>query len=142
MDLVEGVHFTVKMPEGGKKGYVYIRRKGLERAAWLSVHGSEDQRKLAAEFVKYILQKAEEKGEDVRKKVEEVVEEGKAWGSLTLEGFEKKVEVDGREHVVKVLGWSAELEEGEGGKKLLRIMITAEVGPRRGRAHDCGQRGA
>jgi hypothetical protein len=127
MDLVEGVHFTVKMPEGGKKGYVYIRRKGLERAAWLSVHGSEDQRKLAAEFVKYILQRAEEKGENVRKKVEKAVE-GKAWGSLTLEGFEKKVEVDGRGHVVKVLGWSAELEEGEGGKKLLRIMITAEVG--------------
>jgi hypothetical protein len=36
------------------------------------------------------------------------MEEGKARGSLTLEGFEKKVEVDGREHKVKVLGWSAE----------------------------------
>jgi nucleotide-binding universal stress UspA family protein len=76
MGLEEGRHFTVKMPKGGKKGYVNILRKGLEHIAWLSVHSSEDQRKLAAEFVKYILQRAEEKGEDVRKKVEEVVEEG------------------------------------------------------------------
>jgi hypothetical protein len=97
-------------------------------AAWLSVHGSERQRELAAKFVKYILQRAEEKGENMRKKVEKVVEEGETWGSLTLEGFEKKVEVNGSEHMVKVLGWSAELEEGEGGKKLLRIKIKAEVG--------------
>jgi len=124
--LEEGRHFTVKI-EGSGKGYVYILRKGLEHAAWLSVYGSEDQRKLAAEFVKNILQRAEEKGEDVRKKVEEVVEEGRARRSLTLEGFEKKVEVEGREHVVKVLGWSAELEESESGKLLLRIKITAEV---------------
>jgi hypothetical protein len=127
MRLEEGRHFTVKMPEGGKKGYVYILRKGLEHIAWLSVHVSEDQRKLAAEFVKYILQRAEEKGENVRKKVEEVVEEDKAWGFLTLEGFEKKVEVNGRKHMVKVLGWSAELEKDKGGRKLLRIKITAEV---------------
>jgi hypothetical protein len=39
MGLVEGVHFTVKVPKGGEKGYVSILRKGLERAAWLSVHG-------------------------------------------------------------------------------------------------------
>jgi Fe2+ transport system protein FeoA len=44
MGLVEGVHFTVKMPEGSGKGYVYIRREGLKHAAWLSVHASEDQR--------------------------------------------------------------------------------------------------
>jgi len=127
MGLEEGRHFTVKI-EGSGKGYVYILRKGLEHAAWLSVHGSEDQRKLAAEFVKYILQRAEEKDENVRKKVEKVVEEGKAWRSLTLEGFEKKVEVNGREYTVKVLGWSAELEGSESGKLLLRIKITAEVG--------------
>jgi len=39
MGLVEGRHFTVKMPEGGKAGYVRILREGLERVAWLSVHG-------------------------------------------------------------------------------------------------------
>jgi hypothetical protein len=31
--LVEGVHFTVKMPKGNRDGYVYIRREGLKRAA-------------------------------------------------------------------------------------------------------------
>jgi Fe2+ transport system protein FeoA len=54
MGLVEGVHFTVKMPEGGQAGYVLILKEGLAYAAWLSVNGSERQRELAAEFVKYI----------------------------------------------------------------------------------------
>ena len=55
------------------------------------------------------------------------MEEGKAWGSLTLEGFEKEVEVDGKKYVVKVKGGEA-VEEKQNGKKLLRIRITAEVG--------------
>jgi hypothetical protein len=55
------------------------------------------------------------------------VEEGKARGSLTLENFEKKVEVNGREYTVKVLGWGAELEKSQSGKKLLKIRITAEI---------------
>jgi hypothetical protein len=70
MGLEEGRHFTVKI-EGSGRGYVYIRREELKHAAWLSVHASEDQRKLAAEFVKYILQRAEEKGEKVRKSRED-----------------------------------------------------------------------
>jgi len=40
MGLEEGKHFTVKMSEEGRNGYVYIRREGLAYAAWLSVHGS------------------------------------------------------------------------------------------------------
>ncbi len=56
--LEEGVHFSVKMPEEGRDGYVHIRREGLAYAAWPSVHGSERQRELAAEFVNYILQRA------------------------------------------------------------------------------------
>jgi Fe2+ transport system protein FeoA len=40
MGLEKGVHFTVKMPEGGGKGYVSILREGLAYAAWLSVYGS------------------------------------------------------------------------------------------------------
>jgi len=115
--LKRGVHFSVKMPEGGEAGYVYIRSEGLAYAAYLSVHGKDkDQRELAADFVKIILQRAEEAGEDVRKKAEEIVEEGKAWGSLKLKGFEKKVEVDGNEHVVKVIDGSAELEESRRGR--------------------------
>ena len=125
--LEEGRHFTVKMPEGMEAGYVYVRREGLERAAWLSVHGSGEQQRLAAEFVSYILQRAREEGDAVYEKAREVVEEGKARDSLKLEGFEKKVEVDGKEYVVKVVGWGAEFDEGRSGKKLLRIKITAEV---------------
>jgi hypothetical protein len=121
------------MPEEGREGYVYIRREGLAYAAWLSVHGEdEDQRELAADFVKYILQRAEEAcgGAEpcaVYEKAKEIVEEGKAWGSLELEDFEKKVEVNGKTYVVKVKGGEA-VEEGEGDRKLLRIKIKAEVG--------------
>jgi hypothetical protein len=78
MGLVEGVHFSMKIPEGGKRGYVYIRREGLAYAAWLSVHGSEDQRKLAAEFIEYILQRAWEAGKEVYEKAKEIIEEGRA----------------------------------------------------------------
>jgi len=80
-----------------------------------------------AEFVEYILQRAKEKGEEVYEKAREIIEEGRARGSLRLEGFEGVVEVNGRKHVVKVIGWGAELEESRRGKKLLRIRITAEV---------------
>jgi Fe2+ transport system protein FeoA len=51
MGLVEGRHFAVKMPEGGEAGYVRILREGLAYAAWLSMYGSAEQRRLAVEFV-------------------------------------------------------------------------------------------
>jgi hypothetical protein len=124
MGLEEGKHFTVKKPEGGKAGYVSILREGLERAAWLSVHGSGD----VAKFVEYILQRAGEKGGAVHEKAEEVVRRGREVGSLKLEGFEK--EVDGR--LVRVIGGGAGLERSKSGKALLRIRITAEVGGVRG----------
>jgi hypothetical protein len=127
MGFEEGRHFSVKMPEDGKNGYISILREGLAYAAWLSVHGSEDQRKLAAEFVEYILQRAREAGNEVYEKAREIVDEGKARGLLTLRGLEKKAEVNGREHMVKVIDGGAEFDEGRGGKKLLRIKITAEV---------------
>ena len=125
--LVGSRHFTVKMPEEGRYGYVSILKEGLAYAAWLSVHGSDKQRRLVAEFVEYILQRAKEKGEEVYEKAREIIEEGRARGSLRLEGFEGVVEVNGRKHVVKVIGWDAELEESWSGKKLLSIRITAEV---------------
>ena len=123
MGLEGGRHFTVKMPEGGRDGYVSILKEGLERAAWLSIHGSGEQRRLAAEFVGYILERARKKGGAVYEKAEEVVEGGKAVGSLRLAGFER--EVDGR--LVKVLGGGAQPERGKSGRTLLRIKITAEV---------------
>jgi hypothetical protein len=126
--LEEDKHFTVKMPEkDGEEGYVCIRRKGLERAAWLSVHGEGEQQRLAADFVEHILKMAKDRGDDVRKKAEEIVMKGMERRSLGLVGFEREVKVNGKTYVVKVIGGGAEVEEGRGGGKLLRIKITAEV---------------
>jgi hypothetical protein len=87
MGLVKGVHFSVKMPEGGKVGYVSILKEGLAYAAWLSTRGKdEQQRRPAAEFVKYILKRAEKEGKDVLEKVNEIIEEGRSWGSQKLGG--------------------------------------------------------
>ena len=128
MGLEEGRHFTVKTPEEGHDGYVSILREGLERAARLSVRGKdEQQRRLAAKFVEYILRRAEKEGEKVCEKAQKIIEEGKAWGSLKLKDFEREVEVNGRRFVVKVISGGAEFDKGRGGRKLLRIKITAEV---------------
>jgi hypothetical protein len=127
MGLEKGWHFTVKMPEDGKPGHVYISKEGMAYTAWLSVYGEGKQRELAVEFVEYILRRAWEAGEKVYEKAKEIIEEGKARGSLKLEGFEKEVEVDGRRHKVKVIDGGAELDKSGGGKLLLRIRITAEV---------------
>jgi hypothetical protein len=116
MGLVEGEHFSAKMPEEGRDGYVSVLKEGLAYAAWLSVHGSGEQQKLAAEFVKYILQRARETGGNVYEKASKIIEEGMSRGSLRLEGFEKKVEVDGRRYVVKVIGGGAEFDEGRSGR--------------------------
>jgi hypothetical protein len=127
MGLKEGVHFTVKMPEEGRNGYVYIRREGLAYAARLSVRGEGEQRELAAEFVKYILQRAKEEGDDVYEKAKEIVKGGKERGPLKLKGFEMEVEVNGEKYKVKVIDGEA-VEEDRDGRKLLRIRTTAEVG--------------
>jgi len=74
MGLEEGVHFSAKMPEGNREGYVSILRKGLEHAAWLSVYGEGEQQRLTAEFVEYILQRAKEEGEEIYEKAKEIVE--------------------------------------------------------------------
>jgi len=86
MGLVEGVHFTVKMPEGGRQGYVRILKEGLEHAAWLSVHGEGERQGLAAEFVEYILRRAREAGEKVYEKAREIIEEGRL-GLSDVEGL-------------------------------------------------------
>jgi hypothetical protein len=131
MGLVKGRHFAVKIPEEGRGGYVSILKEGLARAAWLSVNGSGRQRELAADFVKYILERAKEKGKEVYEKAREIIEEGMSRGSLTLKGFEKEVEVNGRRHKVKVIDGEAVKEE-QNGKTLLRIRITAEIDGIRG----------
>jgi hypothetical protein len=81
MGLKRGVHFSVKKPEGGKTGYVSILKEGLAHAAWLSVYGSGRQREPAADFVKYILKRAEEEGKEVYEKAQKIIEEGMSRGS-------------------------------------------------------------
>jgi len=96
-------------------------------AARLSIYGSGEQQRLAAEFVSYILQRAEKAGEKVYEKATRIVDEGKERGSLTLKGFEMRVEVNGEKYKVKVIDGEA-VEEDRGDRKLLRIRIIAEVG--------------
>jgi hypothetical protein len=128
MGLVEGVHFAVRMPEGGKRGYVRILREGLAYAAWLSAYGSGDRQRLAAEFVEYILQRAGEEGDDVYRKAEEVVRRGREVGSLRLTDIKgAEVLIEGRRHVVTVLGGGAQPERSRGDRTLLRIKVAAEV---------------
>jgi len=123
MGLVEGVHFTVKMPEGGRAGYVSVLKEGLVYAAWLAARGYDEKQKPAAEFVERILEKAERRGGAVYEKVRKAVEAGRAVGSLRL--FEVRgveVEVGGRRHVVTVLSWDVDWD-----RHYLRIFIVAEV---------------
>jgi hypothetical protein len=129
MGLKEGRHFSVKMPEGDKMGYVSILKEGLGHAAWLSVCGKdEQQRRLAAEFISYILEKAKEAGDNVYEKAKKIIEEGVSRGSLRLTDVrEAEVEVGGGRYVVTVLGGGAEFDVSRSGKKLLKIRITAEV---------------
>jgi PaRep2b protein. len=87
MGLEEGRHYTVKMPEGGGRGYVSILREGLAYAAWLSVHGSGEQQRLAAEFVKYILQRAREAGGNVYEKASKIIGEGVSRGLFEAGGL-------------------------------------------------------
>jgi hypothetical protein len=120
--LVEGLHFTVKMPEGGRAGYVSVLKEGLVYAAWLAAGGSGERQKLAADFVGRILEKAEARGGAVYEKVRKAVEAGRAVGSLRLFGMSVEVEVGGRKHVVTVLSWDVDWE-----RHYLRIFILAEV---------------
>jgi len=128
MGLVEDKHFSVRMPEEGRDGYVLVLKDGLMRAAWLSVHGSGDQQKLAADFVSYILQRAREEGREVYEKAEEIVRRGREVGSLKLADVRGvEVDVGGKKYAVDVLGGGAQPERSWSGRTLLRITITAEV---------------
>ena len=129
MGLVEGRHFSVRMPEEGRDGYVLILKDGLMRAAWLSVHGSD----VAADFVEYILRRAEKEGDAVYEKAKEIVDRGKEVGSLKLTDIKgAEVFVGGKRYVISVLGGGAQSEEGRSGRTLLRITITAEIDRVRG----------
>ncbi len=119
MGLVEGKHFTLKMPEDGKMGRLRILARGLAYAAWLSARGSGKQRELARELLERILCAAQIEGGDVYRRVKRVVDVGISQSSLSLRGFEKGVE--GR--MVKIKKWSARIDENN----KLKIAVAAEV---------------
>jgi len=87
MDLVEGVHFTVRW--GGGRGRVYLLAEGVRRLARVSIHGEEGQRQRAAEFLKFLEEKARAKGGEVLRKLEALMEEGRCWSALRLAGLER-----------------------------------------------------
>ncbi len=87
MGLVEGVPFTVKW--SGERGRVSLMAEGVRRLAWLSIHGEEEQRQRAAEFLKFLEEKARAKGGEVFRKLEALLEEGRSRGVLRLVGLEK-----------------------------------------------------
>jgi hypothetical protein len=112
MGLVEGLHFAVRW--SGGRGRVYLLAEGVRRLAWVSEHGEGEQRRRAAEFLKFLEEKARAKGGEVLRKLEALVEEGRSRGALRLVGLER----DG----VKVLDVKTE----EKGDKLY-VTIKAEV---------------
>jgi hypothetical protein len=110
--LVEGVHFTVRW--GGGRGRVYLLAKGVRRLKWVSIHGEGEQRRRAAEFLKFLEEKARAKGGEVLRKLEALLEEGRSRGALRLVGLEK----DG----VKVLDVKTEEKDDK-----LYVTLRAEV---------------
>jgi hypothetical protein len=112
MGLEEGVHFTVKW--GGERGFVSLLAEGVRRLAWVSTYGEGEQRQRAAEFLKFLEERAKAKGAEVLRKLEALLEEGRSWGALRLVGLER----DG----VKVLDVKTEEKDGK-----LYVTIKAEV---------------
>ncbi len=112
MGLVEGVHFTVRW--SGGRGRVSLLAEGVRRLAWVSIHGEEEQRRRAAEFLKFLEERAKKRGAEVLRKLEALVEEGRGRGALRLVGLEK----DG----VKVLDVKTEEKDDK-----LYITLKAEV---------------
>jgi hypothetical protein len=112
MGLVEGVHFAVRW--SGGRGYVSLLAEGMRRLAWVSIHGEGEQRRRAAEFLKFLEEKAKAKGREVLRKLETLLEESRSRGALRLVGLERGG--------VKVL----EVKTEEKGDKLY-VMIRAEI---------------
>jgi len=102
LGLEEGAHFTTKPPKNGKPGTLYITAEGVVKLAELSHHAeSEEIRLKASEWVNHLLARAGESGgEEAKRRLEKLIEEGAARGVLALTGLRREVEVDGERHVV------------------------------------------
>jgi len=125
LGLEEGAHFTTKPPEGGKLGALYITAEGVVKLAELSHHAEDaEKRQKANEWLNHLLARAEESGgEEAKRRLGALVEEGAARGALTLTGLRREVEVEGGRHVVEIRRAEARIDEN--GK--LRIRVEAVV---------------
>jgi len=114
LGLEEGVHLVRREPEGGKPGALRITAEGVKKLAELSHHAEDAEKRLkASEWLNHLLARAGESGgEEARRRVEELVEEGAARGVLTLTGLRQEVEVDGERHVVEIRRAEARIEDG------------------------------
>jgi len=123
LGLEKGIHFTVKQPEDGKKGHLRITVEGVRKLEELVRHAEDPEiRAKAEQWLNHLLERARESGgEEARKKLEELVEEGAARGALTLVGVHE-VEMQGRRHSVVV----REAKAWPDGDKL-RIHVKAVV---------------
>ena len=128
MGLREGEHFAVKTLKRGRA--LYLKAEGVRRLSWLSVYGTETQRRAAAEFLEFLRKKADMKGAEVRRKVEELIEKGRRRGAVERISTKKDIWLlwKGRwiKLTVEIKNVEAWVEE-EGGRSRLRVAVKAVV---------------
>lgn len=112
LGLKEGVHIVRKGPEGGKPGALRITAEGVVKLAELSHHAEDAEIRLkASEWLNHLLARAGESGgEEAKRRLEKLIEEGAARGVLTLTGLRQ--EVEGGRHVVEIRHAEARIEDG------------------------------
>jgi len=120
LGLEKDIHFTTKTPKNGKQGTLYITVEGVKKLAELSHHAEDaETRQKASEWLNHLLARAGESGgEEVKRRLEKLIEEGAARGVLTLAGLRREVEAEGGRHVVEIRRVEARIE---GGRLYIRV---------------------
>ena len=113
LGLEEGAHFTTKPPKNGKPGALRITAEGVVKLAELSHHAEDaETRQKASEWVNHLLARAGESGgEEAKRRLEKLIEEGAARGVSALTGLRREVEVEGGRHVVEIRRAEAQIDE-------------------------------
>ncbi len=125
LGLKEDTHFTVKKPEDGKQGHLYITAEGVVKLAELWRHAADPEtRARAGQWISHLLARAEESGgREARGKLEKLIAEGERRGALKLVGVHEVEEGGAKvKHSVVV----REAKAWQDGDKL-RIYVKAVV---------------
>ena len=128
MGLRVGEHFTVRTLKRGR--VLYLKAEGVKRLSWLSVYGTESQRRAAAEFLDFLRKKADMKGAELRRKVEELIEKGRRRGAVERISTKKDVWLQWKGRWIKLTVEIKDVEawvEEENGKSRLRVAVKAVV---------------